>query len=66
MPVKVGIRRNEGETWRECAIRYGRRFGLQREITEMYDAAIKHGEIEEQAAWGACLEWDVADVIKEQ
>lgn len=57
----LSLTRNEGETWREAAKRQATRFGLQDEVLEEFDMAVAAGEPEEQAAWGACLEWDVLD-----
>jgi hypothetical protein len=62
------IRRNDGETWRECAARYGRKHGLEAEIIEMFDADVAeldtpHSEDDEgQIALDCCMEWDVCDV----
>ena len=57
----LGITKNEGETWREAAIRYATKFHMQGEVEETYDHLIADGENEASAAWGACLEWDVLD-----
>lgn len=62
--TSLGIKRQPGESWRDCAIRIGRQYGLEHEVTEDYDAAIARGETEEEAAWGACYEWDVCEIIK--
>ncbi len=60
----LGISKNEGESWRECAVRYGRKWGMESEVTEEFDRLRGLGDDEEQAAWGACYEWDVCDLIR--
>lgn len=55
------ISRNEGESWRDCAARYGERYGLKEEVLVEYDNAISAGAEESQAAWEACCEWDILD-----
>lgn len=59
----LGIKRNVDETWRDCAIRYARTYGLEMEVAESFDAHIRAGVSEEDAALGACLDWDVADLV---
>lgn len=59
MPLVV--RRNEGETWRECVIRYAKPHGLQAECLVEFDSATLAGEDEAQAAFDALYEWDCTD-----
>lgn len=61
--MPLGIRKNVDETWRECAIRYGKKYGLQDEVETYFDAAVKRGTPEDEAAFYACGEWDVLDFI---
>lgn len=61
----VGIRRKDGETWRECAERYGERYGLREEVLEHFDANVRAGDNEADAALHACMEWDVCDLMGE-
>lgn len=63
MATGVGITRLDGETWRQAAERIASRWGLQDEVLEEFDMAVAAGEPEDQAAWGACMEWDVADMV---
>lgn len=63
MPLE--ITRKEGETWRECAARYGRKYGLEHEVLANFDGFISCGEGDEMAAaFDSCLEWDICDVTK--
>lgn len=64
--MKLGLKRNDGESWRDCAVRYGKRYSMEKEVVGWYDQAIKDGDTEEEAAWSACCEWDVLDIIGEQ
>lgn len=60
----LGISRNEGESWLDCALRYGRKFGLENEVQEQYDRYRALGDTEEEAAWGAVYEWDCCDLVR--
>lgn len=59
------ITRNEGETWRECAERYAKPYGLQSDVLFTYDRAVEAGISEGDAAFQACYEWDVVDFVPE-
>lgn len=54
-------RRRDDESWRDCAIRYARRYGLEREVLEQFDAAIAAGAHDAQACMHALDEWDLLD-----
>lgn len=58
----LGISREKDETWRECAIRYGRKYGLEWEITEWFDRGIAAGKPDFEAAIEAVNEWDCCDL----
>lgn len=60
----LGIRRQEDETWYDCAMRYAKKYDLESEVKDDYDQGIKDGDSEEEAAWGACYEWDILEVIE--
>src|SRR5262245_48362987 len=45
--------RLNGENWRDCAIRYGLRWGLGVEVGKYFDEEIAIGANEENAAWMA-------------
>ena len=60
--VSLGIIRNEGESWLDCAIRYAKPWGLDMEVLDEYDRNIKQGMSEADAALSACYEWDVCEV----
>lgn len=57
--ASLGLDRNEGETWRQCAERYATPYGMQVEVLEEFDAGIKRGIPPAEAAFYACGEWDV-------
>lgn len=59
--MSLGCARREGESWRECAARYGRAWGLEREVLEYFDRFVAEGDAEARACWGALLEWDCLD-----
>lgn len=60
--MSLRIIRNEGETWRDCAERYAKPWGLQVEVMEALDSYVSAGVPEYKAALWACIEWDVADL----
>lgn len=59
--VGIGITRREGESWRECVARYGRKHGLEEEVLNEFD--IDQNPDEAMRAWGALLEWDIGDLF---
>jgi hypothetical protein len=62
--VSLAVRRNEGESWRECALRHAEPYGLTQEIAFGYDAAIMAGVAAPDACFLACYEWDVVPVVE--
>jgi hypothetical protein len=64
MMRSLGIRREEGETWKDAAARIGKKYGLETEVMESYASEIEAGESEEDAAWAACYEWDVCELVQ--
>lgn len=62
MDLGLGIAREPGETWRACAARYGKKWGLEAEVLAAFDADVAAGTSERDAAWGACQEWDVCEI----
>lgn len=60
----LGFTRQSGETWKEAMIRQCDKFGgLHEEVTAEYEANLKDGLSEDQAAWHALCEWDLLEVI---
>lgn len=59
--MSLGCKRNAGETWRDCAIRYAARYGLQDEVVGIFDFSVISGAPEDQACWDALCEWDLLD-----
>ena len=59
------LTRNENESWLECALRYAKPYGMEHEVKEYYDEFIANGSTEENAAFDACLEWDLLDYKKD-
>lgn len=62
--VGLKITRNPGESWRDCAARYGRAEGLEFEVTQWFDDIMRYqpGVGEERAALEAVCEWDCCDL----
>jgi hypothetical protein len=54
--------KNKGETWIEAALRYAKPYGLQWEVTTVYERCLKAGAAEEDAAYAALSEWDLLDL----
>jgi|GEM_PF-6465627 len=52
------ITRYPDETWRDCAARYGRRYGLESEVLRSFDRLIATGVDPETAALDAAGDWD--------
>ena len=61
----LGIKRNPDESWHDCAMRYAKKYGLEHEVEKEYQESIAAGESEESAAWCACYEWDICDLMEE-
>lgn len=55
------VKKLEGETWKQAAVRYAAKHGLEQEVEESFDELVEGGAPEDQAAWDACVEWDVAE-----
>jgi hypothetical protein len=55
------LRRLENETWLQCTIRYGKKYGLEEEVTDEYNKWLSQGYSEDECALFACEEWDVID-----
>jgi len=49
------------ETWKEAAIRYAAKYGMETEIENFYDDLIKKGAPEDKAAFWTLDEWDLLD-----
>jgi hypothetical protein len=57
--------KNENESWRQCVERYARAYGLEFEALAVFDAELKKGTEEPQAAFHALYEWDLLDFVKD-
>lgn len=58
--TKPRFERDEGETWRDVAIRIAKDEGLQDEVGAAYDRYMAlPNETEEDAAWCALYDWDL-------
>lgn len=64
--VSIGVARAEGESWLECALRHARPYGLEDEIKAEFEANVRAGVPERDAARIACLEWDVPLIATEE
>lgn len=62
--MSLVLKKRESETWREAALRQAARYNMEGEVAEFYDRFIAAGDTEDQAAWGACYEWDVLDYVR--
>lgn len=63
MSSGLKIVRLVNETWRECAHRYGARYGLEIEVLREYDRNISEFKMSEaEAAFDACYEWDICEL----
>lgn len=60
--MRLVVRRLEGETWREAAIRYGRNWNLEDEVASAFDGFKELGFNDEDAAFEAVFEWDAFEV----
>jgi hypothetical protein len=57
--MPLTLRRKEGETWLQAALRRSEYHELQTEVRAEYDAALAKGATEAQAAWSALEMWDL-------
>lgn len=64
MAGELYIQRESDETWREAVARQAGKYGLSHECLTIYDALRKNQPDmdESEAAWCACLEWDVLEL----
>jgi hypothetical protein len=59
------VRKQEGETWREAALRYAKPWSPEAQVGEIFDREVASGTPESRAAWNACHEWDVLDYTED-
>lgn len=57
------MNRQGSETWKECMLRYAEPFGLEDEVTTVYERFMTDGEDESMAAYYALAEWDLLDFV---
>lgn len=55
------VKRLEGETWKQAALRYAAKHGLAEEVAETFDELVGGGMVAEQATWSACVDWNIVD-----
>lgn len=55
------LNRNEGESWKDAALRVAKQYGLYDEVHEQYHKFIHKGYSEDDAAFYACEEWDILE-----
>jgi len=63
MTVGLAIKKLPTETWEQCALRYARKHGLEFEVMAAYRDYIQQGDKPQDAAWSACVDWDIADLF---
>ena len=59
--MSLVARRLEHETWRDAVQRIGKKYGLEQEAVEFFEAAKSHGDTDAEAAHSALYEWDSMD-----
>jgi hypothetical protein len=59
------LKKREGETWREAALRQAKKHRMESKVAQEYDHYLSCGHEPCRAAWCACYEWDVLDFIDE-
>lgn len=57
--MPLTLRRKEGESWLQAALRRSEYYGLQKEVRAEYDAALAQDASPAQAAWAALYTWDL-------
>lgn len=55
------ISRKDNESWKECALRYGYKYGMDEEVLEEYEKLKAQGMTDREAAFYACVECDICD-----
>lgn len=63
--VGLAVRRDDGETWRECVARIASGWGLEAECLAEFDANPNRETDPAQAAWNALYEWGCLAVSNE-
>jgi len=61
-PALTLYKADSDPSWRDTAASYAAPWGLVDEVLDDYDKAIARGDTPAQAAWVACLEWDVTPI----
>jgi calcineurin-like phosphoesterase family protein len=61
--VGLEIKRLDGESWRDCARRLGRKYGLEAEVMVAFEKNLKARDSETTAALEACYEWDLCELV---
>lgn len=59
--MSLVLHRNDGESWKEAALRKADEYGLKPEVEQVYEKEIGEGIPPRAAAWTACYEWDILD-----
>lgn len=66
MAVGLKASKKKKESWKQYAQRVSRRFGLEREVMDMYENSIAVGNTPDEAAWHALYEWDLLDLAVDE
>lgn len=59
MNETIGVSRNEGETWKDAAIRYAAPASLEAVVADSYDTAVARGIPDDEACLYACSEYSL-------
>lgn len=63
--MSLVLRREEGESWYQAAIRQATKYGMEFEVDADYQSFIHLGYSDQEAAFDACYEWDVLDFVED-
>lgn len=56
-------KRNPGESWRDTATRYAKKYNMVEEVLDIYDSDVERGIEPCEACWDALCEWDLLEFV---
>lgn len=65
-PNRSTLRRRPRESWRQAMVRVAAARDLQCQVRATYDALVKRGVSDEEAASSAVIEWECAELNTEE
>lgn len=63
--MPIGLTKRDDETWLDAALRRAKLHGLEIEVEDHYNKRIACGVPEDDAAFEAIMEWDLAEFLPE-